>query len=49
MVTLRDGREFELSDSNDVDEDNKGIFIFTDDGDEIIVDWEDFDRIEFSE
>ncbi|UCC43283.1 MAG: hypothetical protein JSU65_09045 [Candidatus Zixiibacteriota bacterium] len=49
VVTLRDGREFELSDSNDVDEDNKGIFIFTDDGEEIVVDWEDFDRIELSE
>ena len=47
-VTLKDGREFKLRGSNDIDGDNKGIFIFTDDGDEIIVDWDEFDRVEFS-
>ncbi len=46
-VTLKDGRTFKLRGSNDVDNDNKGIFIF-DKGDEVYVDWEDFDMVEFS-
>ncbi len=49
VVTLLDGREFRLRDSNDVDSDNKGIFITTGDGGtETEVDWEDFARVEFS-
>ncbi len=47
VVTLWDGRTFRLRGSNDVDEDNKGIFITLDDGEEVEVDWEDFDRVEF--
>ncbi|UCD16292.1 MAG: hypothetical protein JSV44_07425 [Candidatus Zixiibacteriota bacterium] len=47
-VTLKDGRTFKLRGSNDVDSDNKGIIIFTED-DEIVIDWEDFDRIKFSD
>jgi hypothetical protein len=47
LVTLKDGRSFKLRGSNDVDSDNKGIFINTGD-DEIVVDWEDFELIEFS-
>lgn len=47
MVTVSDGRTFRLRGSNDVDEDNKGILIFTDAGDEVEVDWDDFDRVEF--
>ncbi|HVP07782.1 MAG TPA: hypothetical protein VMS71_08070, partial [Candidatus Acidoferrum sp.] len=46
-VTLWDGRSFELRGSNDVDEDNKGIFITPDRGKEIEVPWEDFKRVEF--
>lgn len=46
VVTIRDGRTFKLRDSNDVDEDNKGIIILDGNGDETIVDWEDFDRLE---
>lgn len=46
-VTLRDGRTFELEGSNDVNEDNDGIIIIADDGDEIFVDWYDFERIDF--
>lgn len=48
-VTLWDGRDFRLRESNDVNDDNKGIFIYPDgmDGDEIIIDWDDFDRVEF--
>lgn len=47
-VTLKDGRTFKLRDSNDVDGDNKGIFIYTGD-EEIIIDWDEFDMIEFSD
>jgi hypothetical protein len=47
LVTVLDGREFRLRGSNDVDEDNKGIFVKTDAGDRIEVDWDDFDRVEF--
>jgi hypothetical protein len=47
MVTVWDGRSFRLRGSNDVDEDNKGIFVTTGDGEEIEIDWEDFERVEF--
>jgi hypothetical protein len=41
-VTLRDGRRFELEDSNDVDRGNKGLFIEGDDGSLTLVTWEEF-------
>ena len=47
LVTTHDGRSFHLRDSNDVDDDNKGIFITTDDGSEFVVEWDEFDRVEF--
>ncbi|MDX9858215.1 MAG: hypothetical protein RBT76_10520 [candidate division Zixibacteria bacterium] len=47
IVTVLDGREFQLRDSNDIDDSNKGIFITTSDGDEVVVDWEEFDRVVF--
>ncbi|MEJ2187287.1 MAG: hypothetical protein P8Z36_15350 [Gemmatimonadota bacterium] len=47
-VTLRDGRSFELRGSNDVDEDNKGIFIHRSDGSTEAVWWEDLARVEFT-
>ncbi|MFH2037511.1 MAG: hypothetical protein ABIJ45_14000 [Candidatus Zixiibacteriota bacterium] len=48
-VIMKDGREFELRDSNDVDDENKGIFIYSDDDkDEVMVDWYDFEKVEFS-
>ncbi|MEA3296987.1 MAG: hypothetical protein U9R56_03910 [candidate division Zixibacteria bacterium] len=47
VVTVLDGRSFRLRGSNDVDEDNKGIFITTSDGEEVEIFWEDFDRLEF--
>lgn len=51
-VTLRDGRVFELEDSNDVDEDNKGIFVQVDDtgGPQegwLLVSWHDFREVRF--
>jgi hypothetical protein len=48
IVTVWDGRSFRLRGSNDVNEDNKGIFITLPDGDEVEVAWEDFERVEFS-
>ena len=45
IVTVSDGRTFRLRGSNDVDEDNKGIFIIDDNGDEEEVEWEDFSKL----
>ncbi|HPM36091.1 MAG TPA: hypothetical protein PK186_00875 [candidate division Zixibacteria bacterium] len=47
MVTLWDGREFRLRGSNDVDSDNKGIFVTQGDGETVEVAWEDFASVEF--
>lgn len=44
-VTLRDGRVFELGNSNDVDENNKGLYIRRDAGGLVLVRWEDFERL----
>ncbi|MGH8015381.1 MAG: hypothetical protein ACREBV_04255 [Candidatus Zixiibacteriota bacterium] len=48
IITILDGRTFRLRGSNDVDADNKGIFISsaTDDVEEIT--WDDFSKVEFS-
>ncbi len=46
-VTLKNGNSFRLSGSNDVNDENRGIFITTADGDETNLDWEDFDRVVF--
>ncbi len=48
VVTVTDGREFRLRGSNDVNSDNKGIFVELDDGDIIQVDWDEFERAEFT-
>jgi hypothetical protein len=46
LVTLRDGRTLELSGSNDVSGDNKGIWVRPDPESEwISVRWEDFKRL----
>jgi hypothetical protein len=47
LVTLKNGNSFRLSGSNDVNEENKGIYVTTDKGDEIEVDWWDFDKVIF--
>ena len=47
QVTLRDGRTFDLSDSNDVDRGNRGILIRTD-GRDFEVDWNDFAEVSFT-
>lgn len=46
-VTLKDGRTFELSDSNDVDEGNKGVYVERPDGTLVLVPWDRFERAEF--
>ena len=46
-VTLLDGRTFTLRNSNDVNEGNKGIFVRSADGDVVMIDWDEFDRVEF--
>jgi hypothetical protein len=46
-VLLLDGRSFELDGSNDVDEDNKGVFVTLEDGDVILVRWWDFAEVTF--
>jgi hypothetical protein len=48
-VKLLNGMVFTLSDSNDVDRDNKGIVVEMDEGDEMEFDWYDFGSVEFSE
>jgi len=45
-VVLKDGRKFRLRDSNDIDSDNKGIIIKSNNN-ETVVDWQDFERLEF--
>ena len=45
-VELKDGRSFELSDSNDVDEGNKGIYVERSDGTLVLVPWDRFERVE---
>ena len=46
-VHLRDGRTFDLRNSNDVNDENNGIYVTLRDGDDVRVDWDDFDRAEF--
>ena len=46
-VTLRDGRTFEMSGSNDVDEHNKGIFVTGPDGGVTLVEWDALRSVRF--
>jgi hypothetical protein len=46
-VTLLDGRQFVLRGSNDVNDQNRGIFVRLDDGKTVMLDWDEFDRVEF--
>lgn len=46
-VTLRDGRTFDLAESNDVNGGNKGIYVERADGTLILVPWERFQAAEF--
>lgn len=49
IVTLRDGTSLRLKGTNDVDEDNKGIFVGVAGGEEIEIEWNDLQRIEFAD
>ncbi len=46
-VVLRDGRTFELEDSNDVDDGNKGIYVTPEDGETTLVGWWDVREVTF--
>lgn len=46
-VTLKNGDTYVLKGSNDVDDDNRGIYITLDNGDVEEVDWYDFDKVIF--
>lgn len=48
-VTLKNGKKFRLEDSNDVNEDNKGVFIEDEQGNEVEIEWDDFEKVEFFE
>ncbi len=47
QITLFNGDQFRLRGSNDVDDDNSGIIVRTDDGDEITIDWDEFEKVVF--
>jgi hypothetical protein len=47
IITLWDGHEFKVEGSNDVDDDNKGIFVILSSGEEIEIDWDDLDYVDF--
>ena len=48
LVVLKSGRELELRDSNDVDDDNRGIVVKDPEIGKVKVAWDDFDRITFT-
>jgi len=48
LVTVWDGRSFRLRGSNDVDEENKGIFITQANGDVEQIGWDEFKKVEFA-
>jgi hypothetical protein len=48
-VVLKDGRELVLDNSNDVDDDNRGIFVDDSRYGRVLVKWGAFDRVEFSD
>ncbi len=47
LITLFDGREFELRGSNDVNDENSGIIIIDKEGRDSFVDWDSFERVTF--
>jgi hypothetical protein len=46
-VVLRDGREVVLSDTNDVDDSNRGIYVEDTRYGRVLVNWDAFDRVDF--
>jgi hypothetical protein len=47
-VTMRDGLSFELSGSNDVNDENKGIEVIAPDGSSTEVPWEELASVDFT-
>ena len=47
LVILRDGRTFQLSGSNDVNAENKGVFVIDDSGEVRVVVWADLEGVSF--
>jgi hypothetical protein len=47
LVILRDGRTFQLSGSNDVNEENKGVFVIDESGEVRVVVWSDLEGVSF--
>lgn len=47
-ITLHDGRVFELRGSNDVNDENDGIYIIEDTGEEYRINWRDFEKVVFN-
>jgi hypothetical protein len=45
---LWDGRSFKLRGSNDVDNDNNGIYVTAGEGKEIEIEWDEVERVEFT-
>jgi len=48
LVTLRDGRELVLSGTNDVNGDNRGIYVDDPRYGRVLVSWDAFERVDFS-
>jgi hypothetical protein len=48
LVTLLDGREIELSGTNDVGEHNRGLFVDDPRYGRVLVSWDAFERVDFS-
>lgn len=46
-VVLKNGKNYRLTGSNDVDDDNRGIIIVTADNGRITLDWDDFEKVTF--
>jgi hypothetical protein len=47
-VVLRDGRELVMSDTNDVDDSNRGIYVEDLRYGRVLVDWDVFERVDFA-
>lgn len=49
IVTLKSGRELDLRGTNDVDDDNKGIIVTVKGLGRVDIEWEDFDKVTFTQ
>ena len=49
QVTLKSGRSYRMGDSNDVDNGNRGVVVVMPGQYRVVVDWDDFDEVTFTE